>query len=141
MAIWKNEAEAREQIKSLVTQYYHDFKEKKTDFKPGDRITYASRVFDEKEMCALTDATLDFWLTTGRFADSFEAEFAKWIGVKYAHLVNSGSSANLLAFMTLTAPELGDHHRCLWFPHHRHPCTAVWCCVCICGYDHSPVQH
>ena len=59
-------------------------------------------------MLALTDATLDFWLTTGRFADAFEKNFASWIGVKYAHLVNSGSSANLLAFMTLTAPELGE---------------------------------
>ena len=108
MANWSNEAEAREQIKALVAEYYHDFKEKKTDFKPGDRVTYASRVFDEKEMCALTDATLDFWLTTGRFADEFEKEFAKWIGVKFANLVNSGSSANLLAFMALTAPELGD---------------------------------
>ena len=82
MANWSNEAEAREQIKALVAEYYHDFKEKKADFKPGDRVTYASRVFDEKEMCALTDATLDFWLTTGRFADEFEKEFAKWIGRK-----------------------------------------------------------
>ena len=106
MANWSNEAEAREQIKALVAEYYHDFKEKKADFKPGDRVTYASRVFDEKEMCALTDATLDFWLTTGRFADEFEKEFAKWIGVKFANLVNSGSSANLIAFMALTAPEL-----------------------------------
>lgn len=108
MSTWKNEEEAREQIKSLVTEYYHDFKEKKEHFKSGDRITYAARVFDEKEMCALTDATLDFWLTTGRFSDQFEKEFAEWIGVKFAHLVNSGSSANLIAFMTLTAPELGD---------------------------------
>ena len=108
MANWSNEAEAREQIKALVAEYYHDFKEKKADFKPGDRVTYASRVFDEKEMCALTDATLDFWLTTGRFADEFEKEFAKWSGVKFANLVNSGSSANLIAFMALTAPELGD---------------------------------
>ena len=105
---WKNEAEAREQIKAMVAEYYHDFKEKKTPYQEGDRITYAARVFDEKEMCALTDATLDFWLTTGRFADQFEKEFAKWIGVKFAHLVNSGSSANLIAFMALTAPELGD---------------------------------
>ncbi|MBQ6714568.1 MAG: aminotransferase class V-fold PLP-dependent enzyme, partial [Clostridia bacterium] len=108
MAIWKNEEEARAQIKELVTQFYHDFKEKKNDFKPGDRVTYASRVFDEKEMCALTDATLDFWLTTGRFSDEFEKEFAKWIGVKFAHLVNSGSSANLIAFSVLTAPELKE---------------------------------
>ena len=59
-------------------------------------------------MCALTDAMLDFWLTTGRFSEQFEKNFADWIGVKYAHLVNSGSSANLLAFMTLTAAELGE---------------------------------
>lgn len=108
MKRWNSEAEAREQIKELVTEYYYDYKEKKDDFKPGDRICYASRVFDEKEMCSLTDAMLDFWLTTGRFSDRFEKEFAKWIGAKYAHLVNSGSSANLLAFMVLTAPELGE---------------------------------
>lgn len=111
MAEWKTEAEAREQIKALVAEYYHDFKkpnESKADFKPGDRISYASRVYDEKEMQSLTDAMLDFWLTTGRFSDEFEKAFAEWIGVKYAHLVNSGSSANLLAFSVLTAPELGD---------------------------------
>lgn len=105
---WKNEEEARKLIKSLVAEYYKDFKETTKPFKEGDRISYASRVFDEKEMCALTDAMLDFWLTTGRFADEFEKNFAKWIGVKYAHLVNSGSSANLIAFMALTAPELGE---------------------------------
>ena len=74
----------------------------------GTKINYASRVFDEKEMLAATDAVLDFWLTTGRFAEQFERDFADFIGVKYVHLVNSGSSANLLAFMALTAPELGD---------------------------------
>jgi CDP-6-deoxy-D-xylo-4-hexulose-3-dehydrase len=104
---WNSEAEAREQIKQMVAEYYHEFKEKKEPFKAGGRISYASRVFDEKEMQALTDATLDFWLTTGRFANQFEKEFAEWIGVKFAHLVNSGSSANLVAFMALTAPELG----------------------------------
>ena len=108
MSEWKNEAEAREAIKALVAEYYHEFKEKNIPFKEGDRISYASRVFDEKEMCSLTDAMLDFWLTTGRFSDEFEKSFAEWIGVKYAHLVNSGSSANLIAFMALTAPELGD---------------------------------
>ena len=107
MAAWRNEAEAREQIKALVAEYYRDFKGNKAPYREGQRINYAGRVFDEKEMCALTDATLDFWLTTGRFADQFEKDFCKWIGVKYAHLVNSGSSANLLAFMALTAPELG----------------------------------
>ena len=105
---WNSEQEAREQIKAMVAEYYHAFKEKKTPFRKGDRITYAARVFDEKEMMALTDAALDFWLTTGRFSEQFEREFAKWIGVRFAHLVNSGSSANLLAFMVLTAPELGE---------------------------------
>lgn len=108
MTKWSNEIEARNQIKDMIKQYYHDFKEQKEPYKEGDRITYAARVFDEKEMQALTDATLDFWLTTGRFAEQFESEFAKWLDVKYAHLVNSGSSANLIAFMALTAPELGE---------------------------------
>lgn len=108
MEDWKDEEDARKKIKELVKKYYYDFKEKKEQFRPGDRISYASRVFDEKEMCSLTDAMLDFWLTTGRFSEQFEKEFAAWIGVKYAHLVNSGSSANLLAFSVLTAPELGE---------------------------------
>ena len=110
MTKWQSEEEARMQIKNLVAEYYIEFKktEQKKTFAPGDRISYASRVYDEKEMCSLVDAALDFWLTTGRFSDEFETEFAKWIGVKYANLVNSGSSANLLAFMALTAPELGE---------------------------------
>ena len=107
---WKNEAEAREQILALVAEYYKEFKrpEQEKPFEPGDRLGYAGRVYDEKEMCALVEAGLDFWLTTGRFSDRFEKEFAAWLGVRFAHLVNSGSSANLLAFMALTAPELGD---------------------------------
>lgn len=111
MSNWKNEVEAREQIKALVGEYYKEFKEpveSKENFKPGDRVSYASRVYDEKEMQSLTDAMLDFWLTTGRFSNEFEKNFAQWIGVKYAHLVNSGSSANLIAFSVLTAPELGE---------------------------------
>ncbi len=112
MSRWDNEEQARNQIKELVGEYYHEFKEKKDAFHPGDRISYASRVFDEKEMQSLTDAMLDFWLTTGRFSDQFEKEFADWIGVRFAHLVNSGSSANLIAFSVLTAPELGDRQVC-----------------------------
>lgn len=111
MTNWKNETEAREQIKALVADFYKEFKkpvESKENFKPGDRVSYASRVYDEKEMQSLTDAMLDFWLTTGRFSKEFEKNFAQWIGVKYAHLVNSGSSANLIAFAVLTAPELGE---------------------------------
>ena len=110
MSKWNSEQEAREEIKGLVAEYYNQFKkpEQEKKFEGGDRISYASRVYDEKEMLSLTDATLDFWLTTGRFSDEFEKNFAEWIGVRFANLVNSGSSANLIAFMTLTSPLLGD---------------------------------
>lgn len=110
MADWENEAQARKEIMSTVAEYYEKYKKPEQEelFAPGKRISYASRVYDEKEMCALVDTALDFWLTAGRFAEQFEREFADWIGVKYVSLVNSGSSANLLAFMALTAPELGE---------------------------------
>ena len=106
--MWNNEAQAREEIKSLVAAYYHQFKEPKPAFAPGDRINYGGRVFDERELLSLTDAALDFWLTAGRFCARFERELAAYLGVRFAHTVNSGSSANLLAFMVLTAPELGE---------------------------------
>ena len=97
MKNWRNEQEAREEIKNLVKEYYYQFKKNNKNYSEGNRITYAARVYDEKEMCALTDATLDFWLTTGRFSDEFESNFSSFLGVKFAHLVNSGSSANLIA--------------------------------------------
>lgn len=105
---WKTEEEARKQIKELVKEYYYEFKKSDKPFSPGDRINYAGRVFDEKEMMTLTDSVLDLWLTSGKYAEEFEKEFSSWLGVKYAHLVNSGSSANLIAFSVLTAPELGE---------------------------------
>ena len=105
---WNSEQEARREILQAVVDYYHTYKGQETIFHPGDRISYAARVFDEKEMCSLVESALDFWLTTGRFADTFEKDFAAWLGVKYASLVNSGSSANLIAFSALTAPELGE---------------------------------
>ncbi len=105
---WESEQVARRDILNSVAAYYHIYKENKKLFEPGDRITYAGRVFDEKEMCALVESALDFWLTNGRYAEQFESEFARWLGVKYASLTNSGSSANLLAFSALTAPELGE---------------------------------
>ena len=78
-------------------------------FIPGkSKINYAGRVFDEKEMINLIDSSLDFWLTTGKYAERFEKEFAEFLGAKHCSLTNSGSSANLLAFMALTSPKLGD---------------------------------
>lgn len=105
---WNNEQDARREILSAVEEYYHAYQENRSQFKPGDRISYSGRVFDEKEMCSLVDAALDFWLTSGRFAEEFEHKFAEYLGIQFASLVNSGSSANLIAFSALTAPELGN---------------------------------
>lgn len=77
-------------------------------FKVGDRIPYAGRVFDDREIFNLIDSSLEFWLTAGRYSDKFESDFAKFLGVRKALLVNSGSSANLVAFATLTSPQLKD---------------------------------
>lgn len=106
--MWLNENDARTQIKNLVSEYYRTFGKRNSLWKEGEEIRYASRIYDEKELCAVTDAMLDFWLTSGRFTKEFEFTFANWLGVKFAHFVNSGSSANLIAFMTLTAPELKE---------------------------------
>ncbi|TGL99220.1 lipopolysaccharide biosynthesis protein RfbH [Leptospira jelokensis] len=82
---------------------------KESVFVPGSsKVSYAGRVFDEDEICNLIDSSLEFWLTTGRYADDFERSFAKLLGVKNAILVNSGSSANLVAFNTITSPLLKD---------------------------------
>ena len=108
MPMWNSEQDARREILDLVAAYYHTYQENRAPFRPGDRISYAGRVFDEKEMCALVDASLDFWLTTGRFAERFERDFQAYLNVRFASLVNSGSSANLIAFSVLTAPELGE---------------------------------
>ena len=101
----------RKTILELIRKYYQTnlrSREKSKKFKPGDRIPYAGRVYDEKELVNLVDASLDFWLTTGRFADEFEERFASFLKIKHAYLVNSGSSANLLAFMALTSDKLKD---------------------------------
>ena len=102
-----NEAEAREYILNQVKDYYEKYHVKK-EFHEGDRIPYASRVYDSKEMCNLVDSALEFWLTAGRYTEQFEIDFAKYLGIRYCSLVNSGSSANLLAFMTLTSPLLKE---------------------------------
>jgi CDP-6-deoxy-D-xylo-4-hexulose-3-dehydrase len=105
---------ARDSLKKLRQQAIraavrcYKSEHQRTVFTPGDRIPYAGRVFDEKEITALIDASLDFWLTAGRYAEKFERAFAQFVGTKYCSLTNSGSSANLLAFMALTSPTLGE---------------------------------
>ena len=102
------ENEAREQILGMVKEYCDTYHNKKGPFKEGDRIPYASRVYDHSEMVNLVDSALEFWLTSGRFTDEFEKKLGEYLGVRFCSLVNSGSSANLLAFMTLTSPLLGE---------------------------------
>lgn len=102
------EQQAREQILKLTEEYCNTFHNKKKPFTEGDRIPYASRVYDSKEMVNLVDSSLEFWLTSGRYTDQFEKKLAEYLGVRYCALVNSGSSANLTAFMTLTSTLLGD---------------------------------
>lgn len=103
-----SEIQAREQILELVGEYCEKYHGPKKEFEAGDRIPYASRVYDKAEMTNLVDSSLEFWLTSGRYTDEFEKKFAEYLGVRYCSLVNSGSSANLVAFMTLTSPLLGE---------------------------------
>ena len=104
----KTENQAREEILELVKEYCDTFHNQKKPFEEGDRISYASRVYDHKEMVNLVNSSLEFWLTSGHYTDEFEKKFAKYLGVRFCSLVNSGSSANLLAFMTLTSPLLKE---------------------------------
>ena len=100
--------ELHDKILVLVNEYCDKYHNQPKDFHEGDRITYASRVYDHEEMCNLVDSALEFWLTSGRYVQEFEAGLSKYLGVKYTAVVNSGSSANLLAFMTLTSPLLKE---------------------------------
>ncbi len=97
----------KEEILNKVRIYYEQY-HNQNEYKTGDRIPYASRVYDSSEMCNLVDSALEFWLTAGRYTDKFEHDFAKYLGVKFCSLVNSGSSANLNAFMALTSSLLGE---------------------------------
>ena len=103
----EEEKKARREILDLVSGYTEKFLSSKA-YEAGDKIPYASRVFDSDEVTNLVDSALDFWLTAGRYAGAFEKGLADFLGVQYCSFVNSGSSANLLAFMALTSPLLGD---------------------------------
>lgn len=123
----KSEKEARSEILKLVEEYcdrYHGTWNRDTlnhgaaiqdtlnqsagEYTPGDRIPYASRVYDKAEMGNLVDSALEFWLTAGRYTAQFEKKLGEYLGIRFCSVVNSGSSANLLAFMALTSPLLGD---------------------------------
>jgi len=102
-------AQLREEILAKVREFYDAEFAEKPVFEPGvSRVSYGGRVFDEREIVNLVDSSLDFWLTYGRFSKQFEEGLANYIGVRHAYLVNSGSSANLLAFAALTSEKLGD---------------------------------
>ena len=101
--------ELKSQILELTREYYREVHAQKPAFEEGKTfVNYGGRYFDDEEMVNLVDSSLDFWLTAGPWAHKFETRLAKWLGVKYCAVVNSGSSANLLAFYTLTSPKLGD---------------------------------
>lgn len=102
-----SEQELHNQILELVREYAEKY-HRVGKYVPGDRLPYAARVYDADEIVNLVDSALEFWLTSGRYTESFEKDFGKWLGVKYVSLVNSGSSANLAAFMALTSPLLGE---------------------------------
>ena len=103
-----NEKQAKDEILAAVKEYCDKFHNVKKPYTEGQRIPYASRVYDSAEMMNLVDSSLEFWLTSGRYTEEFEKKFAEYLGVRFCSLVNSGSSANLLAFMALTSPLLGD---------------------------------
>jgi Predicted pyridoxal phosphate-dependent enzyme apparently involved in regulation of cell wall biogenesis len=104
----KSEKELRAEIANLVRDFYNvKFADK--GFEPGKSpVHYAGRVFDEKELQNLVDSSLDFWLTSGRYSQEFEELFCEFTGAEYSFLVNSGSSANLVAFASLLSPLLGE---------------------------------
>lgn len=103
----QTEQQARDAILEMVKEYCDTYHNQQT-YHEGDKIPYASRIYGHEEMCNLVDSALEFWLTSGRYTEQFEREFAKYLGIKYCSLVNSGSSANLLAFHALTSPLLGE---------------------------------
>ena len=99
----------KKQILQLSREYYDEVHRNLKVFEPGKSfVNYGGRFFDAEELVNLIDSSLDFWLTAGPWAHKFEKRFADWLGIKYCSLTNSGSSANLLAFMTLTSPLLGE---------------------------------
>lgn len=112
MAKWETEQQAKNEILNLVKEYCDIYHNVDKTFEKGDKIPYASRVYNSHEMVNLVDSALEFWLTSGRYTEQFELSLSQYLGLKYCSLVSSGSSANLIAFMALTSPLLGDRQLC-----------------------------
>ena len=104
----KSEEQARQMILDMVREYCDTYHINEKEYREGDRLPYAARVYDHEEMVNLVDSSLEFWLTAGRYTRQFEKQLSEYLGVRFCSLVNSGSSANLLAFMALTSPLLGE---------------------------------
>ena len=101
--------ELKAQILELTREYYKEVHAPKKEFEAGKTfVHYGGRFFNDEEMVNLVDSSLDFWLTQGPWTHKFERRLADWLGVKHCAVTNSGSSANLLAFYTLTSHKLGD---------------------------------
>ena len=103
-----SQKEMHDKILAMVREYCDTYHNQEEAYKEGNRIPYASRVYDHEEMENLVDSALEFWLTSGRYVQEFEKGMAEYLGTKFVAVVNSGSSANQLAFMTLTSPLLKD---------------------------------
>ena len=103
-----NKQEMHDKILEMVKEYCETFHNQNKEYHEGDRISYASRVYNSEEMVNLVDSALEFWLTAGHYVEEFEKNFAKYFNIKFCSVVNSGSSANLIAFMALTSPLLGE---------------------------------
>ena len=106
-----NESQAKEKIFEMVKEYYNTYQKEEKAFSPGDSIRYAGRVYDENELINGADSVLEFWLTAGRYTAELENALKEYLDVKYASLTNSGSSANLLAFMALTSHLIEEKRR------------------------------
>ena len=106
-----NEKQAKEKIFELVTEYYNMYHKEKKDFVQGDSIRYAGRIYDENELINGVDSVLEFWLTAGRYTIELENELKDYLNIKHVALTNSGSSANLIAFMSLTSPLIEKKRR------------------------------
>lgn len=102
------EAEARKEIVRLTGEYCKKYHNENKEYTGGERIPYAGRIYDSSEMMNLVDSSLEFWLTSGRYTEQFEIGLADYLNIRFCSLVNSGSSANLAAFMALTSPLLGE---------------------------------